>query len=127
MVFVAGEAGVGKSTFVRSFVTDAGNAAQTGFGGCDGSPTPPPLGPLAELLPPACRRVACRRDQLRVSTRLVAALRTPPTPRPYLLVVEDADWADEATLDLPRHLARRIHTCRALALVTYRPEDLARP
>src|SRR3954462_10167967 len=47
-----------------------------------------------------------------------------PAPAPYLLVIEDAHWADEATLDLLRHLARRIHTCHALVLVTYRPEDL---
>jgi hypothetical protein len=43
---------------------------------------------------------------------------------PYLLVVEDAHWADEATLDLLRHLARRVHTCRAAVLVTFRPEDV---
>src|SRR3954451_6826286 len=47
-----------------------------------------------------------------------------PAPAPYLLVIEDAHWADEATLDLLRHIARRIHTCHALVLVTYRPEDL---
>ncbi|HEX2810470.1 MAG TPA: hypothetical protein VHN80_30270, partial [Kineosporiaceae bacterium] len=41
-----------------------------------------------------------------------------------LLVVEDAHWADEATLDLLRHLARRVHTCRAVVLVTFRPEDV---
>ncbi len=40
-------------------------------------------------------------------------------------MVEDAHWADEATLDLVRHLARRVHGCRALVLVSYRPEDTA--
>ena len=45
--------------------------------------------------------------------------------RPHLLVVEDAHWADEATLDLLRHLARRIHGCHALVMVSYRPEDTA--
>ena len=45
--------------------------------------------------------------------------------RPVALVVEDAHWADEATLDLVRHLARRIHGCRALVMVSYRPEDAA--
>ncbi len=125
LVFVAGEAGVGKSTFVRAFVADAGNAAHTAVGVCDGSPTPPPLGPLVELLPdlPADLWPAGAASY-EVFTRLVAALRSPPTPLPYLLVIEDAHWADEATFDLLRHLARRIDTCRALVLVTYRPEDL---
>ena len=56
-------------------------------------------------------------------TAVTAALAEPPPAPPYLLVVEDAHWADEATLDLIRHLARRVHDRRALVLVTYRPED----
>ena len=54
---------------------------------------------------------------------MLDTLREPPGGRPVLLVVEDAHWADEATLDLVRHLARRVHSCRALVLVTFRPED----
>ena len=58
-----------------------------------------------------------------VFAQVLAALRAPPDRTPYLLVVEDAHWADEATLDLLRHLARRIHGCSALVMVSYRPED----
>jgi DNA-binding CsgD family transcriptional regulator/tetratricopeptide (TPR) repeat protein len=127
LVFVAGPAGVGKTTFVRQVAADAAQTVRAGFGACDGSLTPSPLGPLLDVLPvlpPDVWPAGVERHE--VFTRLVAALRTPPTPAPYLLVVEDAHWADEATLDLLRHLARRIHTCRALILVTYRPEDLPR-
>ncbi len=106
-------------------LADAAGSAQVASGGCDGSSTPAPLGPLVEMLPslPAdvWPREATRHE---VFTRLVAALTPRGSERPYLLVVEDAHWADEATLDLIRHLARRIHQCRALVLVTYRPEDL---
>jgi DNA-binding CsgD family transcriptional regulator/tetratricopeptide (TPR) repeat protein len=127
LVFVAGEAGVGKTTFVRRVVSDAADAVRAGLGACDGSSTPSPLGPLLDVLPvlpPDVWPPGAERHE--VFTRLVTALRTPPTPAPYLLVVEDAHWADEATLDLLRHLARRIHSCRALVAVTYRPEDLSR-
>jgi predicted ATPase len=83
-----------------------------------------PLGPLVEMLPrlPAdvWPRDATRQD---VFARLLAALREPRQREPYLLVIEDAHWADEATLDLIRHLSRRVHGCRVLVLVTYRPED----
>jgi DNA-binding CsgD family transcriptional regulator len=58
-----------------------------------------------------------------VFTALTAALGEPAPAPPYLLVIEDAHWADEATLDLVRHLARRVHDRRALVVVTYRPED----
>jgi hypothetical protein len=40
------------------------------------------------------------------------------------VVVEDAHWADEATLDLLVFLARRMHGTRALLMVTYRDDEL---
>jgi DNA-binding CsgD family transcriptional regulator len=124
LLFVAGEAGVGKTTFVTRVLADAGGQATVAVGRCDGSATPAPLGPLVEMLPALPAGLwppeASRHD---VFTALTTALRETPRPEPYLLVVEDAQWADEATLDLVRHLARRVHDCRALVLVTYRPED----
>ncbi|GAA2479619.1 ATP-binding protein [Terrabacter carboxydivorans] len=124
LVYVSGEAGIGKTSFVTASATAARSAARVAVGGCDGSATPVPLGPLRDMLPLLPADLwpdgADRQD---VFTRLVDVLRTPPRQEPYLLVVEDAHWADEATLDLLRHLARRIHGCRALVLVTYRPED----
>ena len=41
------------------------------------------------------------------------------------LVVEDAQWADEATLDLLRFLARRIAKLPVLLLVTFRDDAMA--
>ena len=124
LVFVAGEAGVGKSSFVDAVVAGATGSARVAVGGCDGSATPPPLGPLLEMLPQLPADVwqpgVARQE---VFARLVTAVSAAARPNPYLLVVEDAHWADEATLDLIRHLGRRIHGCRSLLLVTYRPED----
>ena len=44
--------------------------------------------------------------------------------RPTVLVIEDAQWADEATLDVLRLLGRRVESTRALALVTFRDDEL---
>jgi DNA-binding CsgD family transcriptional regulator len=125
LVFVAGEAGVGKTAFVQQVVAGTAASARVAAGACDGVSTPAPLGPLVEMLPDLPPGIwpadAVRQD---VFTHLVAALRPPPSALPYLLVVEDAHWGDESTLDLLLHLSRRIHTCRALVLVTYRPEDV---
>ncbi len=127
LVFVAGEAGVGKTTFVDSVVASADRAVDVAQGACDGSATPAPLGPLREMLPDLPADVwpqdaAQDVDRHDVFTRLSEALRDPV--RPFLLVVEDAHWADGATLDLIRHLARRVHRLRALVLVTYRSEEV---
>jgi DNA-binding CsgD family transcriptional regulator/tetratricopeptide (TPR) repeat protein len=122
LVFVAGEAGVGKTVFVDSVVGAAKGTVSLAEGSCDGSTTPAPLGPLREMLPDLPDDVwpdgADRHD---VFTRLTEALRDPQ--RPFLLVIEDAHWADDATLDLIRHLARRVHRLRALVVVTYRSEE----
>ena len=124
LVFVAGEAGVGKTAFVESVVASAGATVAVALGACDGSATPAPLGPLREMLPDLPADVwpdgADRHD---VFTRLSDALRDPV--RPFLVVIEDAHWADDATLDLIRHLARRVHRLGVLVLVTYRSEETA--
>ena len=43
-----------------------------------------------------------------------------------MLVLEDVHWADQATLDVLRVLGRRIDTTRALALATYRDDEVER-
>jgi DNA-binding CsgD family transcriptional regulator len=124
LVFVAGEAGVGKTAFVSRVLSDAASSTTVTVGSCDGSSTPAPLGPLVEMLPDLPSDVwsegAARHE---VFARLSSVLRQ--SSRPHLLVIEDAHWADEATLDLVRYLARRVHQMRALVLVTYRAEEAA--
>jgi DNA-binding CsgD family transcriptional regulator len=39
-------------------------------------------------------------------------------------VIEDIHWADEATLDLVKFLARRIHRMPALLILTYRDDEI---
>ena len=122
LVFVAGESGVGKTVFVDSVVASAGASVAVALGACDGSATPAPLGPLREMLPDLPADVwPDGADRHEVFTRLSEALRDPV--RPFLVVIEDAHWADDATLDLIRHLARRVHRLGALVLVTYRSEE----
>jgi hypothetical protein len=41
-----------------------------------------------------------------------------------VLVIEDVHWADEATLDLLRFLARRIKAAPTLVVVTYRDDEV---
>ena len=126
LVYVSGEAGIGKTSFVTAAVAAAGDSVVAGVGACDGTATPVPLGPLEDLLPCLPEEVGPEgATRYEVFRRLVTALGTPPDDRPYLLVIEDLHWADEATLDLVRHVVRRIHNCRAVVLVTYRPDEVA--
>ena len=45
---------------------------------------------------------------------------------PTIVVIEDIHWADEATLDLIKFLARRIQRMPALLILTYRDDELGR-
>ena len=44
---------------------------------------------------------------------------------PVLVVIEDAHWADDATLDLLKFLGRRIERTRALLVVSFRDDEVA--
>jgi predicted ATPase len=43
---------------------------------------------------------------------------------PLLVIVEDLHWSDDASLELLRHLARRVATAPALLLLTYRDDEV---
>lgn len=96
------------------------------WGACDALRTPRPLGPLLDLAPtagPALQGAVLgnsSREKLFAAT--LATLRD--RDRPTAMVIEDAHWADEATLDLLSFLGRRVDTTNALLLVTYRDDEV---
>jgi DNA-binding CsgD family transcriptional regulator len=125
MVLVGGEAGVGKSALVEAAAA-AASSARVWTGSCEQLFTPRPLGPIADIAAQVSETFAA---QVRSTARahellpiLLAELRAAPT----LLIVEDAHWADEATLDLVALLGRRIAGTTCVAVVTYRDDELSR-
>jgi DNA-binding CsgD family transcriptional regulator/tetratricopeptide (TPR) repeat protein len=126
LALVGGEAGVGKTSLVRELCTRRRHAAGILWGACDPLSTPRPLGPLADIAPAAGGRLEellrgeAPREEL--FTTLLERLRRGPPPT--ILVVEDLHWADEATLDLLRFLARRIGTVPVLIVGTYRDDEV---
>ncbi|HEY2281753.1 MAG TPA: tetratricopeptide repeat protein, partial [Streptosporangiaceae bacterium] len=60
--------------------------------------------------------------------RLLAALRAELdwSGHPAVLVIEDVHWADDATLDVLRFLARRVAALPAVLILTYRDDELHR-
>jgi class 3 adenylate cyclase len=64
--------------------------------------------------------------KLRLFEAIVALLALPASDRTLLLVVEDVHWADDSSRELLDHIARRLSGMRALALVTYRSDELHR-
>jgi tetratricopeptide (TPR) repeat protein len=126
VVLVAGEAGIGKSALVRRFAERHEADARFLAGACDPLLTPRVLGPLHDI----ARQTRGRLAELLVSggsreavfAAFLDELMRPP--RRQVVVVEDAHWADEATLDLLVFLGRRLEHTPALLIVTYRDDEL---
>jgi DNA-binding CsgD family transcriptional regulator/tetratricopeptide (TPR) repeat protein len=126
LVFVGGEAGVGKTALVDEFRRVAHGRARVLWGSCDARCTPGPLGPLHDIASDAggeLNRLLDRgasRDQ--VFRAALTEFRGGLTPS--LVVIEDVHWADEATLDLLRFLGRRLEPLRSMIVVTYRDDEV---
>jgi DNA-binding CsgD family transcriptional regulator/tetratricopeptide (TPR) repeat protein len=124
VVLVEGEAGIGKSSLLRAFLAALDRSVRTLVGGCDDLRTRRPLGPLRDATVdsagPLAAAIRTGRPE-RVFAAAVAELDRPPVT---VLAVEDVHWADDATLDLLRHLARRIGDRHGLLVLTLRPGDL---
>jgi DNA-binding CsgD family transcriptional regulator/tetratricopeptide (TPR) repeat protein len=124
-VLVTGEAGIGKTVLMRAFVETA--SVPTSWGMCDSLSTPRPLGPLRDVADEMGPAVV---DVLRGSAaqhEIFAAVLDALRARARVLVVEDLHWADEATLDLVRFLARRIATLPLCLVVSFRDVAVDHP
>lgn len=122
IVLASGEAGSGKTSLLARFALDV--AEDTLKGACDPLFTPRPLGPLFDV----AQEVDGLDELIRgaVGAHEVAAViarhfhRHPGS----VFVLEDLHWADEATLDVVKLLARRIEAVPALVVLSYRDDEL---
>jgi DNA-binding CsgD family transcriptional regulator/tetratricopeptide (TPR) repeat protein len=129
LVLVSGEAGVGKSALVERFTAGL-DGARCYLGACDGLFTPRPLGAFLDIASQIGGKVAELAGRFDASAEreelfglLLGEFGKPG--RLSVVVVEDIHWADEATLDLLRFLARRIGSLPVLLIATYRDDELA--
>lgn len=126
LVLVGGEAGVGKTALIRRFADSARAAGVVLTGGCDPLLAPPPLGPLLDLTdaPDAVSAAVASGDGAHAVAAAILQAGAPAAP--LVLVLEDVHWADEATLDVVRVLARRVGGASILVIATYRDDELDR-
>jgi DNA-binding CsgD family transcriptional regulator/predicted ATPase len=113
-VLLAGEAGAGKTSLLRQLR----NRVNVVVAACEPLSVPAPLAPIRELAPDLPElegedRVALARALLEVVTDRADTV----------FVVEDAHWADPATLDVLRALARRIDALPVTVMVSYRDDE----
>src|SRR4051812_42893502 len=138
LVLIGGEAGIGKTALADALCREAaGTGARVLIGHCYDRTETPPYGPWSEIarrieaLPDAAKAPPVPRlDGASSQADLFAQARDflvdLTAARPHVLVLEDLHWADSASLDLLRFIARGINELPLLLLATYRSEELDR-
>ncbi|QHT70245.1 AAA family ATPase [Rhodocytophaga rosea] len=125
-VFVTGEAGLGKTSLVKVFCKQQEDE-QVYWGACDALFTPRPLAPLYDILGqmrhdlwPAMHTIE---ERATLFSRFFHELSD--SNQKTIIVFEDIHWADEATLDFIKFLARRISRLKCLFILTYRDDEIS--
>jgi DNA-binding winged helix-turn-helix (wHTH) protein/tetratricopeptide (TPR) repeat protein len=125
VILISGEAGVGKSSLVSAFAAAVADRARLLIGACDDLVAPRTLGPFHDMARASAPALAAALGQGDREAFLEAIERElgqgPPT---RVLVVEDAHWADDATLDTIRWLLRRIIGLAGMVVITYRSTEV---
>jgi DNA-binding CsgD family transcriptional regulator len=141
LILISGEAGIGKSALVLELTTEAatrGVSVLTGH--CYDLSVTPPYGPWRELLarlssddellpipgalsddgdPEPGGEATLFRQVLELLTAISAT-------NAAIVVLEDLHWADQASLDLLRYIARHMRELPLLLIATYRTDEVTR-
>src|SRR5436190_6379802 len=122
--FIIGEAGIGKTSLVKTFLKKIEDESIEYIGACDSLFTPRPLAPLYDLALQIGEdwvdKIQSISSRAELFTKFVQELTF--KQRPVVVVFEDIHWADEATLDFVKFFARRINRTNCLFILTCRDE-----
>lgn len=120
LVFIGGEAGIGKTSLVHEVMDMAAGRVAIRRGYADNIATADALGALSDAVPEIVESLGASATRIRILRQMTAVLGAEPT----LLVLEDVHWADEASLDLLRYVGRRIADLPLLVLATHRDDEV---
>ena len=124
---MSGDAGVGKSALVRAFIDGLAADVTVHVGVCDDLVAPRSLGPFLDMAAEPAASESGVRAVVEAGTmpEVLPALLAMLGGRPSVAVVEDLHWADDATLDAMRYLARRVTNSPVVLVATFRDRGLA--
>ncbi|MGN6218494.1 MAG: AAA family ATPase [Microbacterium sp.] len=119
VVTVAGDAGAGKTSLVAAALTGVPEGVRVLRAACDPLSTPRPLGPVRDI------QVGLG-DPFESDTLLGAEARfaAQVSAAPTVLVIDDAQWIDAASVEVLRFLVRRIEALPVVLVIAHRDVPL---
>ena len=126
-IFINGEAGIGKTSLLKAFCRDLKTYCHIYQGTCDALFTPRPMAPLYDILIHLGNDLPENNVDLTNRTGLFTKLfhELSNKEAPCIVIFEDIHWADEATLDFIKFMARRITQLQCLFILTYRDDEIS--
>ncbi len=138
LVLLSGQAGIGKSALLSTFVSQLDPSRATVLlGHCYDLSATPPFGPWRELSEgldapaqisdsfPGKESGQEALQRTGTFVEILQRLSTIADSTPLVVILEDMHWADPASFDLLRYIARRLADQRILLIVSYRDDEIS--
>ncbi|HET6768847.1 MAG TPA: AAA family ATPase [Chitinophagaceae bacterium] len=125
-VFISGEAGIGKTALINAFCREQKENCNIYQGTCDALFSPRPLAPLYDIVWQMRSDLWENKGDIADRSELFTSFfhKLGNQKEVTVILIEDIHWADEATLDFIKFLARRITQLRCLFILTYRDNQI---
>ena len=125
-ILISGEAGIGKTSLIKSFSKEKKDHCKVYQGTCDALFTPRPLAPVFDIIWQMSnntpRNEVHNLDRTVLFNHLFYELEQ--QNKPAIIIIEDIHWADEATLDFIKFFARRVTRIHCLVILSYRDNEI---
>ncbi len=141
LVLIGGEAGIGKTALAADVAARAEGAALVVWGRCYDLSATPPYGPWREIVEASSVRgrfpdlatalaggapLGANSGHDELTLRVRGSLTDLASERPILVILDDLQWSDPASLETLRTVARSLHATPILVIGTYRADELTR-
>jgi len=125
-VLLSGEAGIGKTSLIKTFYKEKKSNCKIYQGTCDALFTPRPLAPIYDIIwqiqKDTKENELYNVDRALLFNQLFHGLEQ--QKKSVIIIIEDIHWADEATLDFIKFFARRIGRIHCLFILSYRDNEI---